>query len=169
MNIYDFYNQRKQPPLIVSLFPLLFHGKFTQHLLCSVNPHPPSDPHPELHPQNLGRCSLRPLRQLLKVRPSRRPFLVARRKEGWLIPTCPNTGLPHLSLLTLSKKTPASLLVLDLERPLPAAARQPGQWPCVCTWSLSPDSWKEAEEQRPLVSLSLDDEEGGDDFSVCMS
>lgn len=101
--------------------------------------------------------------------PSRRPFLVARRKEGWLIPTRPNTGLPHLSLLTLSKKTPASLLVLDLERLLPAAARQPGQWPCVCTWSLSPDSWKEAEEQRPLVSLSLDDEEGGDDFSVCMS
>ena len=71
----------------------------TLHLLCSVNPPLAPHPHRELHPQHLARCSRRPLSTSL---------LVPRRKAGWLIPTCPNTGLPHPCRLAVCKETSTS-------------------------------------------------------------
>ena len=150
MNIYEFYNHRKQTPLILSLSTALSRGIHSAPALF-INPPLAPHLHQELHPQHLARCSWRPLSTSL---------LVPRRKAGWLIPTCPNTGLPHPSPLAVCKET-SLLLVLDLENPPPAAAGGPVSAP-------GSYSWKEREEQRPWVSPLLEEQEVRGDFSVCM-
>lgn len=136
-----------------SHFPLLPCGTDSTAALLS-HPTSASKSSSRLHPQRLARCSLWPRRQLLKAHPSRKPFLVAKRKEAWLIPTCPNTVLPHLSPCLPCLRKPQPLCwhltwrACFLMQPVAGAAGPV----CVCTWSPSPDSQKEDEVQRPQVS-----------------
>lgn len=131
MNIYDFYNQtHTKIHLILSRsFNCSFLGSHPPPALFSQpTPFPKSFSWATLSAckdQNFARCSLQTLKQLLKAHSSRRPFLVMKRKEVWLIPTLPNTVLPHLCL-PCPRKSPASLLVVDLSWPCVCV--------CVCTW-----------------------------------